>query len=358
MDQRLLHKVVKRLEEGTLRSLSHFEGFIDFFSNDYLGLSKVKVENENHSQASTGSRLISGTSSTILLAEKELTIFFNSQSALFFNSGYDANLGFFSSVPQRGDTIIYDEFIHASVRDGIRLSFANHFAFSHNDIDDLRKKITSAKGTIYVAIEALYSMDGDLGPIQQIQELCTENNAYLIVDEAHSSGVYGEGGRGLVSMLKLEGKIFARLVTFGKAYGSHGAVILGSEKLIQYLTNFARSFIYTTALPDATINRNVKIAQRNDINERRSQLQSNIDYFRANCKNEGLISEVNSPIQIVEIGTISETKRTAKCLQENKLAVKPIFSPTVAKGKERLRLCFHSFNTKEEISRLIELLNI
>ncbi len=188
MDERLLNKLLKRKEEGTLRSLSSFEEMIDFFSNDYLGLAQVSHEN-NLSHGATGSRLISGTSSLILEAEKELASFFKEESALFFNSGYDANLGFFSSVPQRGDTIIYDELIHASVRDGVRLSFANHLSFAHNDVDDLERKIKQANGSVYVAIESLYSMDGDLSPLRKIQQLCDKHNAYLIIDEAHSSGV-------------------------------------------------------------------------------------------------------------------------------------------------------------------------
>ncbi|HIP31935.1 MAG TPA: pyridoxal phosphate-dependent aminotransferase family protein [Crocinitomicaceae bacterium] len=356
MDQRLLNKLITREKEGTLRSLSHFEGFTDFFSNDYLGLASVD-SSTNLSHASTGSRLISGTSKIALNAEKELAEFFKSESALLFNSGYDANLGFFSSVPQRGDTIIYDELIHASVRDGIRLSFANQSSFSHNDAADLTKKIKSAKGTIYVAIEALYSMDGDLSPLRAIQKVCQENNAYLIVDEAHSVGVFGEDGRGFVAALELENKIFARLVTFGKAYGSHGAVIFGSEKLTQFLSNFSRSFIYTTALPDSTVNRNLSAVLTIDINDRRRKLQLNLAYFRKNFKHSGLLSEVNSPIQILQIGDVELTNAIANKLQKNKLAVKPIFSPTVALGQERLRLCFHTFNTFSEIDLLINYLH-
>ena len=241
MDQRLLNKLNKRIEEGTLRSLSHFEGYIDFFSNDYLGLGKVSNEQASFSHASTGSRLISGTSSHSLRVESEMAKYFNSNSSLFFNSGYDANVGLFSCVPQRGDTVIYDEYIHASVRDGIRLSFANHYSFEHNNIKDLKKRIKAAKGAVYVAVEALYSMDGDLSPLRAIVAICKEHGAYIIVDEAHSSGIFGENGKGFVSALNMEEDIFARIVTFGKAYGSHGAVVQGSKGLTNYLCNFSRS---------------------------------------------------------------------------------------------------------------------
>ena len=357
MDDRLKNKLLKRIEEGTLRSLSSFEGMIDFFSNDYLGLAKVETKG-NYSHGSTGSRLISGTSSLSLTVESEMASFFGEESALLFNSGYDANLGFFSSVPQRGDTIIYDEFIHASVRDGIRLSFSQHSSFSHNDVEDLEKKIIQAKGTVYVAIESLYSMDGDLSPLRQIQQVCEKYNAYLVVDEAHSAGVFGKEGRGFVHALNLEDKIFARLITFGKAYGSHGAVILGSKELIQFLTNFSRSFIYTTALPDATIVRNKEMVLSVDVNERRQELQKNLHYFRSNFQHVGLISETNSPIQILQLGSVEFTSELAKKIRVNNIAVKPIFSPTVSKGKERLRLCFHSFNTEDEIDSLMKVLKM
>jgi len=356
MDQKLLNKILKRKEEGTLRSLSSFEGMIDFFSNDYLGLAKIET-NGVFDHGATGSRLISGTSKIVLNAEKELSNFFNSESALLFNSGYDANLGFFSAVPQRGDTIVYDELIHASVRDGIRLSFANSVSFLHNDTEDLVRKINSAKGTIYVAIESLYSMDGDLSPLRKISKICEKHNAYLIIDEAHSSGVLGENGKGFVNALGLENKVFARLITFGKAYGSHGSVILGSNELTEFLINFARSFIYTTALPDATVARNKEIVRMKDLNERRLKLQSNLAYFRSSFKHEGLISEVNSPIQILQIGNIKEVSVLAKKIQDRGIAVKAIFSPTISKGKERLRLCIHSFNTKNEIDVLVKVLS-
>ena len=355
MDQKLLNKLIKRKEEGTLRSLSSFEGMIDFFSNDYLGLSKVSIK-EEHTHGATGSRLISGTSSFALEVEKEFANFFKEENALLFNSGYDANVGFFSSIPQRGDTILYDEFIHASVRDGIRLSFAQSFSFLHNNVEDLENRIINAKGTVYVAVESLYSMDGDIVPLREVHRLCEKYDAYLVIDEAHSSGVYGESGKGLVNALQLEGKVFARLVTFGKAYGSHGAMILGSNDLCQFLSNFARSFIYTTALPDATVARNAAMVKMSDLNERRKSLQENLQYFRAHFQHEGLISEVNSPIQILQLGSVELTSEIAEKMQSNNIAIKPVFSPTIQKGKERLRLCIHSFNSFTEIDQLIEFL--
>ncbi len=215
MDSKLKNKLNKRIEEGTLRSLSSFDGFIDFYSNDYLGFAKIKSKSENTLKyGSTGSRLISGTSNESLIAEEFLADFFNSESSLIFNSGYDANLGFFSSVPQRGDFVFYDEYIHASIRDGLRLSFATSNSFKHNNLVDLELKLSKVHGVKYVVVESLYSMDGDMAPLIEIVELCSKYGAYLIVDEAHSGGVFGELGQGLVSELKLEEKVFARIITF------------------------------------------------------------------------------------------------------------------------------------------------
>ncbi|MCE2713339.1 MAG: pyridoxal phosphate-dependent aminotransferase family protein [Cryomorphaceae bacterium] len=352
MDLKLISKLEERMDEGTLRSLSCFEGMTDFFSNDYLGLAKMSFE-DTQATGSTGSRLISGTSEESLRCEQFLAEHFLAEAALVFNSGYDANLGFFGSVPQKGDTIIYDQFIHASVRDGIKLSNAKAFSFKHNSVEDLEKKIQLSEGTVYVAIESLYSMDGDLAPLKEIASLCEQYEAYLIVDEAHAAGVLGKG---LSIELGLCHLTFARLITFGKAYGAHGAAVLGSEQLKEYLINFARSFIYTTALPPGTYQW-IQYNCSQSIMEFQVQLQQNIQLFRENCFPEYLCSDARSPIQIIRVGEIHRTKVLAEVLHQNGFAVKPIFSPTVPKGSECIRICLHAFNTEEQILDICRLLN-
>jgi 8-amino-7-oxononanoate synthase len=358
MDQKLIDKLSKRNQEGTKRSLSFFEDGIDFYSNDYLGLARQSIlPNIKNYFGSTGSRLISGNSKEAINCEEYLANFFQVEKALVFNSGYDANLGFFGAVPQRGDTIIYDEHIHASVRDGIRLSFADSFSFEHNSISDLERKIRRSKGTVYVAIESLYSMGGDFSPLKEIAKICSEKNAYLVVDEAHACGVFGEEGRGLVEKLNLVDQIFARIVTFGKAYGFHGACVLGQTKLIEFLVNYARSFIYTTALPPKDYNQikeNVEFTKDEDL---RRHLQDNIYDFVNQLKIKGLISERISPIQMIQIGSVEKCKSVAENLFKNGIKVKPIYSPTVGVGNESIRICIHSFNTKEEIENLCSILN-
>ena len=165
-------------------------------------------------------------------------------------------MGFFSSVPQRGDVILYDELCHASIRDGLKMSDAKAYKFKHNDLDDLERKCQversrncSQNSEIYIVTESIFSMDGDQPDLKALTSLSKELGCHLIVDEAHAFGVFGAKGEGMVQALGLENKVFARLITFGKALGCHGAAILGSAALQQYLINFARSFIYTTALP-------------------------------------------------------------------------------------------------------------
>ncbi len=357
MDQKLHKKLLKRREEGTLRSLSLFEGGIDFFSNDYLGLAKCPSFSKADKQyGGTGSRLISGSSKEALDSEAFLAGFFSTESALIFNSGYDANLGFFSCVPQKGDTVIYDKHIHASIRDGLQLSQAKSVGFAHNDMIQLERLVQNATGTKYVVVESLYSMDGDIAPLKDITTICNKYNAWFVVDEAHACGVFGEMGRGIVDALGLNESVFARIITFGKAYGAHGAAIIGSQRLREYLVNFARSFIFTTALPPDSYERIRQMVGITDLDNRRGLLQGNIKLFRELSVDLECISEINSPIQIIRIGDVEKAISLANKLREFEINVKAILSPTVPTGHEGLRICLHSFNSKDEINTLVKLL--
>lgn len=354
MQARFLTKLAERKEKGSLRSLSLFDGLTDFCSNDYLGMADSGTQPFSYS-GSTGSRLISGNSIAAENAERRLAGFFDSEAALIFNSGYDANVGIFSSLPQKGDTVLYDELIHASVRDGIRLSYARAFSFRHNDVEDLKKKASRAEGTVFVAIESLYSMDGDMAPLKEITEWCERTGALLIVDEAHSGGIFGEDGKGLMHQYGLESRCFARLFTFGKAYGSHGAVVCGSGILREFLINFARSFIYTTALPEAHYQHLINRVEEVSMSEERLKLQENIVLFRKLAAAFPLISDPDSPIQIIPVSDISRCLEIAETLRANGMAVKAILPPTVPENGQRLRICIHAFNTRDQILKLIEL---
>jgi 8-amino-7-oxononanoate synthase len=350
----IIEKLNQRKAENAFRELMVQGNRVDFFSNDYLDVARMPFEG-HMSYGSTGSRLISGNSKYTERLEMYLANFYQQESGLLFNSGYDANLGFFSSIPQKGDTIFYDELAHASIRDGIRLSRADAYMFRHNDLQHLSDRLKKARGTIYVAVESVYSMDGDAVPLEQIVQLCEQHGAFLVVDEAHSGGLYGEGGSGIVTEKKLDNRIFAKLITFGKAYGSHGAIVLSSQVVKEYLVNFARSLIYTTALSfhsqeriEFAVN---KVAQ---LDAERKKLRANILTFRSEIALTRLkFVDSHSPIQSVIIPGNDEAKKVAEKILASNFAVKAILSPTVPKGYERIRICLHSFNSEEEIKGLL-----
>jgi 8-amino-7-oxononanoate synthase len=353
-------KLSQRKVDNALRELKVNDNLIDFCSNDYLGFASEKeihVLDNLEQFGATGSRLISGNHKTTEEVEQFLADYYKAESGLIFNSGYNANIGLFSCVAQRTDTIIYDELIHASIRDGIKLSNANSFSFKHNDINSLEDKIKQAKGNVFVVVESIYSMDGDEAPLKELVELCQKYDAALIVDEAHAGGVFGEKGEGLVVKYNLQDAIFARIVTFGKAYGCHGAVVLGNKLLRDYLINYSRSFIYTTALPLNSILTIKKAHQFLTENiDRIEKLNSNIEYFKFRIQNsEFRIIESKSSIQCIIVSGNDAVKQLAENIQSKGFDVRPILSPTVPKGRERLRICLHSFNTKEQIDELLKL---
>lgn len=367
--QYIKQKLEERKQENAFRELAQqvasAQWLIDFCSNDYLGFAKEKEIHTLHHQqehtlpcyGATGSRLISGNHTITEETEHYLAHFYRSEAALIFNSGYNANVGLLQCLPQRTDTIIYDEYAHASIRDGIQLSNAKKFSFKHNDLTALVQKLKQATGLIYVVVESIYSMDGDAAPLVEITAICKKHNAALIVDEAHAVGIYGNG-KGLVNELALENDVFARVVTFGKAYGCHGAAILGSTSLSHYLINFSRAFIYTTALPLPSILA-IKNAHEFLITtiDRINQLKTNIKHFQTATFNFKLLTlNSNSSIQCVIIPGNEAVKTLSKKIQAKGYDVRPILSPTVPKGKERLRICLHSFNTKEQIDELIAII--
>jgi 8-amino-7-oxononanoate synthase len=361
-DAFLYKKIKERLDQNSFRQLRLPDSKIDFCSNDYLGivkndlLRKSSISNHKWKTGSTGSRLISGNYLLIEELESDLAKFHEADAALIFNSGYDANVSLLSSIPQRGDTIIYDQLCHASIRDGIRLSFAQSFSFAHNDLDNLEKRLKQTEGNVFVVTETVFSMDGDMCLLKEIVELCGRYKAHLIIDEAHATGIVGEKGAGLVQHLQLQQKIFCRMHAFGKAVGCHGAVVLGSKQLKDYLINYARSFVYSTSLPEHSI-ACIKASYNTfpSMDEERSHLKKLIDHFQnADIAYQKLASE--TPVQVVVIPGNDEVKSVATKLQENNLDVRAILYPTVPRGRERLRIVLHAFNTAEELDLLIECL--
>lgn len=354
-------KLQQRKEQNAFRQLKLPGNKIDFCSNDYLGIVYHNLLNDKIAHGlktgSTGSRLLAGNYLLIEETEKQIAVFHKAEAALIFNSGYDANLGLLSSVPQKGDVIFYDQLCHASLRDGIRLSFAQSFSFPHNDLQELEKKLKTSSGNTFIVTESVFSMDGDLCPLSGLIHLSKKYNAHLIIDEAHAVGVVGKTGEGLSQHENLQDDIFCRVYTFGKACGCHGAVVTGSQQLKDYLINFARSFIYTTALPEHSVAAiQASYSTFPFLNDERQHVQQLIQHFqRAALQFEKLPS--STPVQIVLIPGNDTVKTIASQLQEAGFDIRPILYPTVPSGKERLRIVLHSFNTLDEVERLVKILS-
>lgn len=371
----LTAKLETRKQNNALRKLSLSDNLIDFSSNDYIGFSKSEaifeqthqylIDNKIIENGATGSRLISGNHKVYQEAENFIANFHQVESALIFNSGYDANVGFFSAVPQKGDLILYDELCHASIRDGILLSNAKAYKFKHNDFEDLEKRLRQAQSDsliteVYIVTESVFSMDGDCPNMEEVVAVSQKYGCYLVVDEAHALGVFGSTGEGLVQLLGLQDQVFARIMTFGKGVGCHGAAIVGSVELKEYLVNFARSFIYTTGLSPHSVT-TILIAYQHLQTENKSieQLRENIIHFNQEKALLGLkpmFVRSKSAIQSAIIPGNNKVKSIASQLQEKGFDVKAILSPTVPSGQERLRFCLHSYNTKAQISEILHCL--
>lgn len=372
--KKLHTKLKNRITENSFRTLSlNDDDKIDFYSNDYLGYAKDdSLYHQSHlitldlktKNGATGSRLISGNFKNYEEVETDIANFHKAESSLLFNSGYVANVGLFSSVPQRGDIVFYDELIHASIRDAMLMGFAKSVKFKHNDLSDLERLLTKYKNTpdadFYIVTESVFSMDGDSPDLIKMVEVAHQFHANLIVDEAHGLGVFGVNGEGLVQDLGLQDEVFARVMTFGKALGGHGAAILGSQFLKEYLINFSRSFIYTTALCPHSI-AHIKCGYAFlELKKNILELKNIIDYFNQKIKKskfENSFISSHSAIHSLLIPSNERVKEIANKIVNEGYHVKPILSPTVPKGEERLRITLHAYNTTTEINDFFTLLN-
>lgn len=357
----------ERKKQHLLRSLPLLPEGIDFYSNDYLGLARSvklsdvitkKLSNVPTQNGATGSRLLSGNSTYFEEVEKKIASFHHAESALIYSSGYTANLGLISSLATRETTLYCDELLHASLIDGARLGHALRVKFKHNDPADLQKKLASKAGQKIVIVESIYSMDGDICPLKEVAEICKKHDALLIVDEAHTMAIHGENGEGLVQELGLENEVMARVVTYGKGPGIHGAAIVGPGWLRDYQINFSRSMIFSTA---PTIHHFAAIEAMYqllpDLKEERDQLESIVDYFVTKRKeNRHQWLDSTSQIQSLIIPGNKEVVSTAKILKQAGINALPIRRPSVAEGAERIRFCLHAFNTMEEIDLLFKTL--
>jgi len=355
----------EREKAGLLRRLETAQGGIDFCSNDYLGLARDRrlrgrvaaVAAESAApQGATGSRLISGNHPAIEALEAQLSGFYASEAALVFSSGYAANLGLLASLGGVVQTLVCDRLLHASAIDGGRLSGAKRVIFAHNDMRDLKARLGELPSgeTAAVAVDTVYSMDGDFAPLEEIAVLAEEHDAAVIVDEAHANGLLGPAGRGGVVAAGLQDRVLARVVTFGKALGLQGGAVLCSKDLRDYLVNFARSFVFSTGVsPLWAVSVQNVYDMLPDLDAEREQLLDNVSHFRgrvAQSAQPWLPSE--SWIQCLSVPGARRIMRVGGVLRSRGLAALPIRAPTVPEGEERIRVCLHAHNTTEEIDLL------
>lgn len=366
MTLRLKDKLLKRERLGNLRQLNVSRNLIDFSSNDYLGLARSsnladlvsqelsKYKTFLNALGSTGSRLLTGNTCYAEDLEAKIATFHGYEAGLLFNCGYMANLGLISTIANKEDTIFFDSKVHASTHAGICLSKSNALPFRHNDIAHLENRLKHciAKGDRFICIESVYSTDGSMAPLAEICQLAKDYEAYLVVDEAHAAGVCGYKGRGLVAEQNLCSYVFAQITTFGKAIGTQGAIVLGSQILKQSLINFATSFIYTTALPLhslVTINCSYNLLAK--MENERNHIQSLVRFYRDSIPNAS-----KTHIQSIPVEGNKAAKEFAQKIAEKGFDVRPLLSPTVRRGKEVLRICLHAFNTKKELKTLLDLI--
>jgi 8-amino-7-oxononanoate synthase len=277
------------------------------------------------------------------------------EAALLFGSGYEANIGLISAIAQKDHVLFCDKLLHASLIDGLRLSAAERRIFKHNDLADLIHLLEQYPTSTnkWVIVESIYSMDGDKAPLAELIALREKYQFELIVDEAHAGGIYGAMGEGLGAAYP---EIFARVITFGKAWGIAGAVVLGSTILKQYLINFARPFIYSTAPTPEHVQHLLTVmpyVQR--ASEERNNLKKNIEFFKKNTLSTAW-GDSDTAIQTFFVSGNEAVRAVAKSAQDAGFAVKPIVYPTVPKGKERIRITLTSLTKESDILALIQTL--
>lgn len=363
-----IRRLARRNDNGTLRHLGCRAGSIDFASNDYLGLArsrefsqKVLMEWQrmqalHNGLGATGSRLLTGDSHYARDLEAEIASFHGHESALLFNCGYMANLGLMTAVASAEDVVLFDAHVHASMRDGIRLSRARALPFRHNDVEHLqeRLKCRTGHGNCFVCIESLYSTDGSQAPLAAICQLADKHGALLLVDEAHAVGVYGPQGQGLVAEKQLTPFLYAHVVTYGKALSCQGAAVMGNARLREMLVNYARTFIYTTAMPLTNLAAiRCSYSFLPTLDAARMQLRKLVTL----CQ-EHHICDSSSHIQAVPIAGSWNARQKGEELQQQGFDVRALVSPTVQQGKEALRLNLHAYNSSQELLRCLQLLKL
>ena len=354
--------------KSRLRALAPRQG-IDFTSNDYLGLAdapRLKAAITDAIERGVpvgagGSRLLRGNHPEHEALETEAAVFFGAERAIYFGSGFAANVALFSALPLRDDLVLYDALIHASVHDGIAAGKAKAVAVPHNQVEAFEREINrwrqaGGKGRPWIAVESLYSMDGDRAPVAALADLAGRHGGFLVVDEAHATGVFGPGGRGLAAELEGRGNVLA-LHTCGKALGLSGALISLPAVLADYLTNRARGFIYSTA-PSPLMAAAVREALRIVADEpwRRIRLEELINLASEQLRSRLGVTPGGSQILPVMIGDNARALKIATRMRDGGFDVRAIRPPTVPEGTARLRISITLNVEESQIADMVGLL--
>jgi 8-amino-7-oxononanoate synthase len=337
--------------------------YLNFCSNDYLGLAahprvieRFRHAAEQYGVGSGASHLVCGHSAPHQQLEEALAEFTGRERALVFSSGYMANTGILTALLQRGDCVFEDRLNHASLLDGGLFSGARFLRFPHNDVAALASKLQAASGPSLVVVDGIFSMDGDTAPLAELAKLCASQDAWLMVDDAHGFGVLGESGAGSTEAAGLDAQdVPVLMATLGKALGTAGAFVAGSEVLIEALIQQSRNYIYTTALPPAVAAATLEaLALVREEPWRREHLAKLIQRFRSGAKQLDLpMMPSNSAIQPLLVGDATRAVQWSERLRERGFLISAIRPPTVPAGTSRLRVTLSAAHTDEQVDRLL-----
>jgi 8-amino-7-oxononanoate synthase len=356
----------RRITESAQNTEITIDGnsLLSFCSNDYLGLANhpdVKQAMKNGlNQYGTGSgsaHLISGHSKAHHALEEELADFIGYPRALLFSTGYMANLGIAQALCNQGDAIFEDRLNHASLLDAALLSGARLQRYGHLDIADLDNKLSaSKKKEKMVMTDSVFSMDGDIAPVAALAKACSQHQTWLMIDDAHGFGVLGEQGKGTLERLNVATEdVPIYMATLGKAAGTAGAFVAGSDDLIEYLIQHARTYVYTTAMPPAlaeATRASLKLIQNE--NWRREQIQILIKRFRSGAQQLGLqLMDSDTAIQPIIIGNSQKATEISQQLLNKKILISAIRPPTVPEGSARLRITLSAEHTEQQVDYLL-----
>lgn len=352
------------------RSLLLSGGGLDFSSNDYLGMSHHSkllaavrdAIDDGRAIGATGSRLLRGHHDEHQALEAYAADFFGSEHALYFANGFMANYALFTCLPKSGDVVIYDELVHASIHDGMLAGKAVTIAAKHNDLQDFEDKIKAVradgnKGQIWISIESIYSMDGDDAPVDDLMALANKYDAFLVVDEAHATGVWGADGKGLMAAHEGAENLIT-MHTCGKAIGASGALICAPKTICDYMVNFSRPFIYSTApspLAAYTVNAALEIMRQEP--EMRNKLGRHMKLATKLFKAMGIETSVTQ-IQPIIIGDAAKTMSVAKQLQDAGFDIRGVRPPTVPDGSSRLRITLTLNVSEDDIGKMANVLKL